>query len=212
MGLSSVAARPARPARALLPAALLALGACVPAGDGTGGGTAIVTPFGFYVAAGGESKDNSASQGAETMATALAAGALIADQLRKVWDECGTIGAAEYRVDCLGEGYGRVARDIPADETFRDARTAVATAGRRLEALAAANAAPALPAIRGGKRSRPVRAVAPDRRRAVESEAAAILAETETVLLRSSAADPVRQAAFQKIVQAVNSAKVLLRS
>jgi hypothetical protein len=207
------------PLKATLPAALLALSGCVtpgaPSGKPKTQGTVIITPFGFFAAGKAEKKQDDGSSldpGAQDVAAALSVAVVIAGQLQKVADECRRIGAAEYRIDCLGEGYGRVAGDIPQDETFKDARAAVAKAATDLGALAAANRAPALPEIRGGKSARPLRPVAPEKRKAVEAKAVAILAEAETVLLRSSAASPERQASYQKIAQAVNSAKVLLRS
>jgi hypothetical protein len=146
------------------------------------------------------------------LASALVIADVVARQLVAVADRCRGLSRVEYRIDCLGAGYARAAEGIPTDETFAEARAAVADAARSLKRVAAANRAAAQPLIEGPASSGPLTPVAADRLAAAEAEALAILQETTTVLLRSSATVPEAAEPYRKIAAALDSGKVLLRS
>ncbi len=172
-----------------------------------GGDTVVITPFGWYAQHTQVSKTDPG-----TALTALQVAAAIATRLNAVADQCKRIGRPEYQVDCLGEGYARAAQTIPEDQTFSDARAAVMRASGALSQLAAANRAAGAPDLATKDRSRPIHAVAPAKLAQVRAQAVKIIEETQTVLLRSQETTPDRKEAYQQIAQAVDSAKVLLRS
>ena len=189
---------------------------CVGTTPVVGGETTTVTGPGFFYTR-TEVRKTSAppapgTPAAQQFAIALAAATVIATKLQEVTDNCEALGRAEYQVDCLGEGYDRVSRSISADNTFTDARNALAQAAGRLNALADSARTDALPDIAVKGAGRRVAAVDPAKLADVRNQAAKIIEETETVLLRSSGGTPEKEASYQKIVAAVDSAKYLLRS
>jgi hypothetical protein len=163
------------------------------------------------------SEDAKLSPKARRAAAKSAAGAagvavLIAQQLQEVADQCRALGRPEYQVDCLGDGYAAVSQDIPADAEFGDARAAIAQAARSLNALAEENRATDLPPIERPTVAGQLTPVAPARLAASRERAARIVEETQTVLLRSSETNPARAEPYHRIVAALDSSKVLLRS
>lgn len=144
----------------------------------------------------------------------------VAQALTAINSFCAGIGDATYRVDCLAERMEEVARTMPTTGPYADSRAALLDAADRLRTLAAENADP----VKGRKtfatvgteqrqrNARPINPVAEARLAAVQAEALAILSETQTVLLRSSASQTASTAQIQQIAAAVGSNKVLLRS
>ncbi|MCR8723212.1 hypothetical protein [Frigidibacter sp. ROC022] len=197
----------------LVAPALFGLVACsTTSSDGKSDTKVVITPFGFYSRTETRSDDDD-NNGAQALAQALVVAVAIASKLEKVNQTCQSLSSAEYRIDCLGEGYTRTAADIPDNATFGDAREAVARAASQLSGLAAANRAPAaLPDVKVPEAKRSVRPVSPEKLKAAQAAALEIIEETETVLLRSSDIKPSQSAAYEKIAAAVNSSKVLLRS
>lgn len=130
---------------------------------------------------------------------------------------CGRLSQREYVIDCLASELAQVAGDMPAGE-YAEARQAIDRAARKLRALATENADPVLPKGRvrlgtGGPTSaRPVTPVRSNALNALNDQAAAILEEAETVLLRSAESSERRMVHYQRIAGAVGSTKVLLRS
>lgn len=132
---------------------------------------------------------------------------------------CGSIGNSAYAVDCLSERLAAVASAMPAGGGYGDARAALLDASRKLNALARANAAPDLPRANvrqpgegGIATTRPLIPVDPARLAEVSRAAEAIVAEAETVLLRSAESVAERTIHYTRIATAVGSNKALLRS
>jgi hypothetical protein len=149
---------------------------------------------------------------AQSAAAAAGVAILIAKKLQEVADQCKALGRPEYQIDCLGDGFAAVSQDMPADAEFGDARAAIAEASRSLNALAEENKATDLPPIERPNVAGQIVPVAVDRLAASRERAARIVEETQTVLLRSSETDPAHVEPYQRIVAALDSSKVLLRS
>lgn len=123
-----------------------------------------------------------------------------------------------YAVDCLSDQLEKSARSLPGTGDYADARKALMDAAGKLHALATRYADPKM--SRGYARSpggasstRPLTAVRRDALPEVKRQARAIVAEAQTVLLRSAETSARRKAHYEQISAAVGSAnKVLLRS
>lgn len=132
---------------------------------------------------------------------------------------CASVSDGAYAIDCLAERMGAAAAAMPDTGEYADARAALLQGAARLNALAVANADPVLPratarqARAGGIRtSRPLVPVRKDRLADMAVQAEQIVAETRTLLLRSSEASTARKVHYSRIAAAVDSNKVLLRS
>ncbi|MGC9418556.1 MAG: hypothetical protein ACP5EN_06230 [Rhodovulum sp.] len=130
-------------------------------------------------------------------------------------DFCAGIAQREYVIDCLAAQLERVARAMPGPD-YRTVGQIIGSAARDLRRLAEANADPDLPRgrVRIGGTTSP-RALTPVRRDALgrlNRQAAGILQEAETRLLRAGEQSAQRQVHYQRIAAAIGSAKVLLRS
>ena len=124
-----------------------------------------------------------------------------------------------YRIDCLHWALWQVAQDLPQTGDYAPVREALMAASRNLAAIVQANldssAAPIQPNI-GGKplaaQLPPTYAVRPEKEARAIRQAARVLDETATVLLRSAENSQRRKIPYQEIAAALGSTKVLLRS
>lgn len=120
-----------------------------------------------------------------------------------------------YRVSCILMNYRDILAGMPGGE-YEPVRDVIEDTVRKLERVINQTRDREAPSIRvrgpGGQPSLPYRpvqeALAPQANRAAES----ILAEAETLLLRSASENPRHAAEFTRIAEAVGSNKVLLRS
>lgn len=126
----------------------------------------------------------------------------------------------EYIVACFAQTYRELADDIPANGDYAEARETILNAARELDNLVRRNIDRQKPAVTARMttttgqtiRTPPIAAVRADRVPQLKQQAADILEEAETVLLRSASSDATRAIHFQRISAAVGSNKVLLRS
>jgi len=135
---------------------------------------------------------------------------------------CGSLPQQAYRVDCLSERLAAVAAAMPAQGDYAEAQAVLEQTAARLAALARANPAADLPRVTASRpatsqssaiaTTRPLTPVAQEALADVNAQATAILAEAETLLLRSSSLSDERRVAYQEIATAVGSGIVLLRS
>ena len=169
-----------------------------------------------------------APDGATTGAAAVAASAsvgqtandatteAIVDGLRAAQLFCAALVEDEYTIDCLSERLETAAQAMPATGDYAQARTAILDASAKLRQIALANADGAKPrgtASRGGVVTRrPLVAVTRASLPSAAAQAAAVLQEAETVLLRSASGADRRRSHYTRIAAAVGSSKVLLRS
>lgn len=142
-----------------------------------------------------------------------------AQALRDATAFCAGLKDHAYRIDCLSERLEFIAKAMPQQGPYADSRKAIEAAAKKLKSVAAKYGDPRQPRNRyaaGGKRpqttSRPLTPIRPDAAVAANREAILIIAEAETILLRSSATQVVQGPQIQKIAAAVGSNKVLLRS
>jgi hypothetical protein len=125
-----------------------------------------------------------------------------------------------YRLWCLANGYDLMAETLLPFGGYRDVRQVLRRTANQLRVIAEANVDPeAEPVVlrrrEGGATAvgnAPIRAVRRDAVAATNRQAAAVLDEATTVLLRSAENSSRRQVSYQRIAQAIDSSKVLLRS
>lgn len=139
--------------------------------------------------------------------------------IQAVYSFCSSADQTEYLVDCLGAGLADVADKLPDTGDYAEAQAILEDASAKLRALARANASNTLPRARlaGKVNNKPVRTkrLTPVKTEAVSStgqQAAAILQEAETLLLRSAANSDRRKVHYAQMAKAVGSETVLLRS
>ncbi len=137
--------------------------------------------------------------------------------LRDGGDSCRSVGDA-YVVDCIAKHLRAAANSMPAGRAFGETRTTLNQAALELEQLVTENSDPEQPRIRVSMATPlrdttpPLRATRPETAVNVKAQALAVLDEAETVLLRSADASRGRATHFQRIADAIDSNKVLLRS
>lgn len=130
---------------------------------------------------------------------------------------CQAVGAA-YRTDCLAKELQAMVKKLPARGEYAAAREALAKASADLASLSLQNRDNSQPRLRITVPSdsetirRPVAAVKQEAVAATNAKALAILDEATTVLLRSAESSGGVAVHYQRIAQALNSSKVLLRS
>lgn len=131
---------------------------------------------------------------------------------------CSAISSA-YAVDCLSERLGELAKELEGQEGFEDAQSILDSTSKKLNAIARQNrSTTADPARFSTQGQTPVintrRLIPVDEPSLVEaaSQALAVIAEAETLLLRSAEESSERSVQYQRIASAIGSNKVLLRS
>jgi hypothetical protein len=132
---------------------------------------------------------------------------------------CDAIGD-EYTISCFAKTYRELADDIPANGDYAEARETLLNTARELDNLVRRNIDRQKPTVTARMttstgqtvRTPRIAAVRADRAPQLKQQAADILEEAETVLLRSASSDATRAIHFQRIAAAVGSNKVLLRS
>ncbi len=146
-------------------------------------------------------------------------GMQIAEAIEDTYGFCIQLRPPEYLVDCLAEQLQEIADALRPTGDYAEAKEILEEAAEDLRALARANVDPTKPLVRAsgrvrGKRitTKPLVAVRPERAAAVKLQAADILAEAETKLLRSAETSDRRLIAYAQMAKAVGSNKTLLRS
>lgn len=147
--------------------------------------------------------------------------AAITQRLNNVERICETMGD-EYKIACFAVTYRDLARAIKQSKGDPEIGRTLSEAADKLDALVRRNLDNQKPALRAhldsptGSRlitTPPMRAVKQARAAEIQRQAANILEEAETVLLRSATSvGPTRSLSFQRVAAAIGSNKVLLRS
>jgi hypothetical protein len=118
--------------------------------------------------------------------------------------------------DCLADQYDQIARGLPRTDDWNPVRRVMAEAAARMNQTARSNPAAGVRPARPDEAGRPTQASAGRALQRTSSRAvplaARIVAETETLLLRSVAGTDQRAAAFRRVAAAVGSGVILLRS
>ena len=143
----------------------------------------------------------------------------IVNQLGQIQRICEFMGD-EYKIACFATTYRDLAEEMPANGDYAEAREVLLDTARKLDTLYRRNLDRQKPALTARirtdngrtKPTPPMRAVRADRAPQLNQQAANIVAEAETVLLRSASSDASRAIHYQRIAAAVGSNKVLLRS
>lgn len=138
-------------------------------------------------------------------------------RLRETRDVCQRIDYL-YRIDCLRVEFREIARTLPRTGDYALAGQALTSAADRLERIVKSNADSTRPKISptplkpAAKRIQPLIAVKPSAVRAASVAATKVIADTATILLRSTENSERREVSYQEIAQAIDSTKILLRS
>lgn len=143
----------------------------------------------------------------------------IVNQLNQIQQICEFMGD-EYKLSCIASTYRQLAEDVPANGDYAETREVLLDTARKLDTLLRNNLDRQKPALQARIRTEtgqsvptpPMRAVQASRAPQLNQQASNIVAEAETVLLRSASSDATRAIHFQRIAAAVGSNKVLLRS
>lgn len=124
-----------------------------------------------------------------------------------------------YRIDCLLAHFEKIARSLPRTGDYAPLRAALIKATTQMDRVVEANKdsggkiiAPRLRSKPQAERIRPLTPILPERQVAASRQAAAVVDELSTVLLRSALNSERRQIAFREIATAIDGTAVLLRS
>ena len=124
-----------------------------------------------------------------------------------------------YRIDCLRAQFEKIARNLPQTGDYAPLRVALVQAVSQLDKVVKANKdgagkviAPRLRSQPQVERIRPIVPILPERQAAASRQAAAVVDELSTVLLRSALNSERRQIAFRDIATAIDGTAVLLRA
>jgi len=124
-----------------------------------------------------------------------------------------------FRINCLQTQFDRIARSLPQTGDYAPVRKVLQDASEKLGAVVRGNidttVKPIVPVIKNkpdAPRSEALVAIKPAAVRKANAAAAAIIAETTTLLLRSTENLERREVSYQEIAQAIDSTKILLRS
>lgn len=173
---------------------------------------------------GGSNNDSSGNDNVQvpsgpSVAASNARTAQIVNQINQIQRICEFMGD-EYKVACFATTYRELAQDIPANGDYEEAREVLLDTARKLDRLTRNNLDRNKPALSARIQTDsgqsvptpPMRAVQADRASELNRQASNIVAEAETILLRSASSDATRAIHYQRIAAAVGSNKVLLRS
>lgn len=143
---------------------------------------------------------------------------LIVNTLGAAQQFCGAVDQA-YRVDCLAERIGKMAKDIPSGTDYAEVKEILDAASRDMSSLVRANRDTGRPrqnvSTAGAGAQSTTRPLTPIRQTSlaqVSADAAAILDRTETILLRSPDDEGGKKLHYARIAEAIGSNKTLLRS
>ncbi|WP_241479124.1 hypothetical protein [Leisingera sp. ANG-M1] len=132
---------------------------------------------------------------------------------------CRSTGDSALQVDCLSERLENAAAGIPQGTDYDEVRGVLKDTSDRLKRLARQNRDPdrrrvtvASTANPAERTTRPLTPVSAAAQAEVNLQAARILEDAATVLLRSSEQAQARQNQYAQIAAAIDSNKVLLRS
>ncbi len=143
----------------------------------------------------------------------------IVNQLNQIERICEFMGD-EYRIACFAQTYRELAKEIPPNGDYEEAREVLLDTARKLDNIVRRNVDRQKPALRarlttdsGQTVQTPaIRPIRQERVPELNRQAANVVAEAETVLLRTANSDATRAIHYQRIAAAVGSNKVLLRS
>lgn len=134
-------------------------------------------------------------------------------------EACGLYNSLD-RIDCVRDELARAARELPRTGDYAEMRRALETASKNLDRIVMENVDRTAPVTRyraptskGPRTSAtPIRRIAPQNAERANRQAAAVMEELQTTLLRSASSSARKQVHFERAAQAVDSMKVLLRS
>ncbi|PCH75327.1 MAG: hypothetical protein COC12_01170 [Rhodobacteraceae bacterium] len=185
----------------------------------TGGGEGINGQYGDGPASLPDPEPSDITPGSATAAAAITSSTSIVTSLQAATRYCTPLGPKEYVIDCLAERLGTLSNQLEGQDGFEEVQAILDSTAKDLNQIArqnrSATLAPATFATQGQTPVQTTRRLIPVDEARMEdavSQALAVIAETETLLLRSADDSTDRSIQFQQIAAAVGSNKVLLRS
>ena len=140
---------------------------------------------------------------------------LVIYHLNEVRRVCSSL-PLEYRVDCLGDGLAWASGCLPRSPDYRAARSILAKAGNKIQALKISQDRTKKPirsvASRVWKGSKNIKALEASSIPGAAVQALAIIQEAETQLLRSTENSERRRVHYRRIAIAVGGTARVLRS
>ena len=143
---------------------------------------------------------------------------VVVSGLASAYKFCSQLPDAAYRVDCLAERFGEIAKGIPRGTDYDEVRQILESTSQQVAELARKNRDPSGQRARmkrpgsSESTSRPLTPINPAATAQVNRQALAILNSTQTLLLRSAEGSKSKSAQYAQIADAVGSNKVLLRA
>lgn len=143
----------------------------------------------------------------------------VVTELKAATAFCGRIKKREYVIDCLAYEHARIAAALPKTGEYAAVKKAVTQSATGLERVVRQNRSRTLPAgpiVQGGSKprrtARALRPVATEALPKAAAQATQIIQESQTVLIRSTENSQERRRQFQRIVSAMDTGTILLRS
>lgn len=154
----------------------------------------------------------------ETKKTSVKQTREVTRSIESVNDRCDDV-PIRLRIDCIAQRYEILAQSPELTGEYSEVKEALLSAAKRLRNVAEdagdKDAKERLVIERNGKNvavGRPLTPTRPEAQEEAFARAVKIIEETETILLRSAGNSKRRQVSYQRIAQALDSNKVLLRS
>lgn len=141
----------------------------------------------------------------------------VVSQLSNATQACQAL-TVVYRTDCLANELEALVEALPVEGEYEEARKALSNASQELSALSRQNRDNNQPRLKVTVMAdpqtvrRPVAAVQQETVEQTNAKALAVLEDTTTVLLRSAEGNSGVAVHYQRIAQALDSTKLLLRS
>lgn len=140
-------------------------------------------------------------------------------QISQIGQICDAVDDA-YQVSCFSRMYRELAEDLSSRGDYAETKEILLDTADKLDRIVRKDRDRSKPPVRATlttptgaeKTTPPIVAVKPEAVQTARAEAAEVMAEAETVLLRSASSDSKRAIHYQRIAAAVGSNKVLLRS
>lgn len=143
----------------------------------------------------------------------------VASQFTQATAFCSNIAQKEYTVDCFAYEYWEISETLSDTGAEGEVKKVIQDTARKLEQVVRQNRTNALPPARARRTgnapkttTRRLNPVAPAAVSDAARQAATVIAEAQTILLRSSENSERRRAQFQKVVASMESGTILLRS
>jgi len=158
-------------------------------------------------------------EGSESGAGALSGSKAVILSLREASSFCAQMPGDEYVIDCLAYEYWEIQRRLPKYGELADAKKVLQKTSQELKQLAASNRSTKKPQIRATRRgpkprqtTRNLVPVETSKLPALSQEAARIINNGATLLLRATGDSDRKRIQYQQIARSMQTGAIMLRS